>query len=237
MKYDLFLFDLDDTLLNFKESERMSFFSALQGMGINSKLEELYQQYQVINNSLWKMFEQAQTSKEHLKVERFRRLFSDNKLDLNPEDASATYLDMLPKKVVLMDSAVETCKLLSQHGEIGIITNGIHHVQTQRIQNSEIAPYISFVSVSEECGYAKPDVRFFEYSAKRAKRFSKSSSLVIGDRFEADILGAHNFGVDSCWFNPHKNQATENLSPRFEIQHLSELHNLVLGKEKKGSLD
>jgi len=227
MKYDLFLFDLDDTLLDFKESERLSFFSMMQSFGLKGDLEPYFTQYQSENRALWKLFEEGKTSKEHLKVERFRRVFQTHKLDVDPEAASTRYLDMLPQTVVLMDHAVELCDWLSQRGEIGIITNGIQTVQSQRIQNSKLAPYISFVSVSEACGHAKPDVRFFEYSAKMARKFSKASSLVIGDRIETDILGARNFGVDSCWFNPAKTPQDPEVAPTYEVHHLSEIQNLV----------
>lgn len=227
MKYDLFLFDLDDTLLDFKESERLSFFSTLQALGIHIELDQLFEQYQIVNRALWKLFEQAQTTKEHLKVERFRKIFEANQISLDPKLASTHYLNTLPKTVVLIDHAVEICKWLSQHGEIGIVTNGIHTVQTQRIKNSMIAPYISFVSVSEECGFAKPDVRFFEYSAKMASKFLKASTIVIGDRLETDIQGAHNFGLDGCWFNPNKLERPADLAPKYEIRHLSEIQTVM----------
>lgn len=231
MAYDLFLFDLDDTLLDFQESERLSFYSAMQSFGLSTELDALYEHYQIENRALWKLFEQAQTSKEHLKVERFRKILSSKKIDIDPELASNRYLETLPETVVLIDYAVEICKWLSGHGEIGIVTNGIHTVQTKRIANSKIAPYISFVSVSEECGFAKPDVRFFEYSAKMASRFSKASAIVIGDRLETDILGAHNFGLDSCWFNPKQSarpaDLLEHFAPKFEVKHLSEIQNII----------
>lgn len=227
MKYDLFLFDLDDTLLDFKESERLSFFLSLQSLGIKTDLDHLFKEYQRENQALWKLFEEAKTTKDHLKVERFRKIFSANGIDINPEIASTRYLDTLPETVVLIDHAVEICEWLVQHGEIGIITNGIHSVQTKRIKNSLIAPYISFVSVSEECGFAKPDIRFFEYSSKMAKKFSKASSIIVGDRLEADIQGAQNFGIDSCWFNPHALEKPDSLSPKYEIKHLSEIRDIV----------
>jgi FMN phosphatase YigB (HAD superfamily) len=50
---------------------------------------------------------------------------------------------------------------------------------------------------------------------------------VIGDRWEADILGAHLFGVDSVWFNPQKKDRPAGPAPTFEIQHLSELKKLL----------
>lgn len=223
MKYDLFLFDLDDTLLDFKASERLSFELCLHDLGIKTNIEKIFSDYQVINKALWKAIEAGTTTQEHLKVERFRKVFESHQIEIDPHVASLRYLDTLPETVVLIDHAVETCEWLAEHGEIGIITNGIEYVQSKRINKSKIAPYISFVSVSEACGHAKPDVRFFEYSAKMAKKFSKEKTVIVGDRIEADIQGAHNFGIDSCWFNPHKVSRPEHLVPSFEISHLSEI--------------
>lgn len=227
MNYELFLFDLDDTLLDFKESEKLSFFATMKSLGIGTDVDQLYSQYQTVNRGLWKLFELGQTSKDHLKVERFRKLFELNNFSIDPELASRRYLETLPQTVVLIEYAKEICEWLTQYGEIGIITNGIHHTQTERIKNSALAPYISFVSVSEESGFAKPDVRFFEYSAKMAKKFSKPATLMIGDRLETDILGAKNFGLDSCWFNPDKTPGDTEILANYEISHLSELQNLL----------
>ena len=223
MKYDLFLFDLDDTLLDFKASEKLSFELCLYELGIKTNIEKIFADYQVINKALWKAIEEGKTTQEHLKVERFRKVFESHQIELDPKVASLRYLDTLPETVVLIDHAVETCEWLIQHGEIGIITNGIEYVQSKRINKSKIAPYISFVSVSEACGHAKPDPRFFDYSTKMAKRFSKDKTVIVGDRIEADIQGALNFGIDSCWFNPHKLSRPEHLVPSYEIAHLSEI--------------
>ncbi len=226
MKYNLFLFDLDDTLLDFKASEKLSFERSLSSLSIDSD-ESLFLSYQAENRKLWTLFEQGKTTKDELKVERFRRTFALHRIEIDPYIASKRYLDALPETVVLIDHAVELLDWLKAHGEIGIITNGIHHTQTQRIKNSPLCSYISFVSVSEECGFAKPDVRFFEYSSKMAKTFSKEKSIVIGDRWEADILGAHQFGVDSCWYNPEGKKRPGEISPSYEIRHLSEFKKIL----------
>ncbi len=221
--YELFLFDLDDTLLDFRASEKLSFHRTMQELGLEGQSASLFAKYQVVNPFLWKLFEEGKISKDHLKVERFRRILESHRIDLDPESVSHQYLETLPETVVLHDQAAEVCEEITRWGEIGIITNGIHSVQSRRIQNSSIAPYISFVCVSDDCGFAKPDVRFFEHSVKMAKRFSKDKSLVIGDRIDIDVQGAKNFGVDSCWFNPKKATHDTGLVPSYEIHHLSQL--------------
>lgn len=42
MKYQLFLFDLDDTLLDFRASEKLSFFRTLEQLGIREQQEVIF---------------------------------------------------------------------------------------------------------------------------------------------------------------------------------------------------
>ncbi|MGH8855908.1 MAG: YjjG family noncanonical pyrimidine nucleotidase [Telluria sp.] len=202
MKHRLFLFDLDDTLLDFKASEQLSFARTMQGLGVEQASDGLFLQYQAINVDLWRRFEAGLVSKDVLKVERFRQTFSQHDLDLDPEAASALYLDALSETVVLVDGARELCDTLAAIGEIGIITNGVHHIQHRRIAASSLGQHISFIATSEACGHAKPDSRFFDYTCRMARSFSKHETVIVGDRLDADILGANRFGIDSCWFNP-----------------------------------
>ena len=223
MAYDLFLFDLDDTLLDFKASEKLSFARTMQELGITDGLDALYASYQFINEALWKELEHGNVTLDQLKLERFRQLFAVHSVESDPVKTSAQYLNMLSSTAVLIDQATEICAWLSQRGEIGIISNGFHHVQTKRIAHSALSPYISFISVSDACGFSKPDSRFFEYTSRMAKKFTKASTVMVGDRAEADMLGAQQFGIDGCWFNPNALSRPEHISPRYEIRHLSEL--------------
>lgn len=223
MTYDLFLFDLDDTLLDFRASERLSFARAMESLGVHHAHGDMFARYQQENEVLWKQLEKGETTVAQIKIERFRRTFDAYGIEIDPEIAGTRYLDALSQTVVLMDHAVELCEWLSAQGEIGVITNGYHHVQTRRIASSPIAGHISFIGVSDVCGYSKPDVRFFEHTTAMAKAFTKPSTIIVGDRLEADIQGAHNFGIDSCWFNPHGLAGAAHLKPTYEISHLSQL--------------
>lgn len=228
MKYKLFLFDADDTLFDFKSCERQALSLALKIHGYDTDVTNIHQTYISESAILWRELELGLISKEFLKTERFRRTFSKLAVDLSPEDVGHTYLEMLPETCELVDGALEICQFLSFHGRIGIVTNGFEQVQRRRLARSPLAPHIEFMVVSEACGYVKPDVRFFEFTAKTAGQFEKAATLVIGDRMETDIEGAHGFGLDACWFNPSQ-QTSTNLKPKFEIKHLSELRT-ILGK-------
>jgi 2-haloacid dehalogenase len=223
MDYRLFLFDLDDTLLDFRASERLSFARTLSSLGIEQAVEPLYATYQQCNRALWEALEQGRVDKDFLKVERFRRLFAAHAIDADPVRAGHVYLEWLPQTVVLVDGARAACEMLAAHGEIGIISNGIEQVQARRIAVSGLADLIGFVATSEACGHAKPDVRFFAYATAMASTFEPQRTIIIGDRLEADILGANRYGIDSCWFNPGRSPRQGEAIPTCEITALDEL--------------
>jgi 2-haloacid dehalogenase len=223
MKHRLFLFDLDDTLLDFKASEQRSFDHTMRELGLCAVPTVLFAQYQAINTALWKSFEAGAVSKEFLKVERFRQTFAANELDLDPEAASRLYLESLSNTVVLIDGAQQLCEALAGIGEVGIITNGVESIQHRRITSSELHAHVSFVSTSEACGHAKPDSRFFDYTVKMARSFSPKETIIIGDRLEADILGANRFGIESCWFNPGKLANETQALPTCEVARLHDV--------------
>lgn len=234
MKYQLFLFDLDDTLLDFRASERLSFARTMASLGIDIAQdppggEALFARYQRFNAALWAELEQGRVSKDSLKVERFRRLFEAARIDADPVRAGDVYLEWLSQTVVLVDGARAACEILAGQGEIGIISNGIEHVQQRRIAVSGLADLIGFVATSEACGHAKPDVRIFEHAVRMARAFQPARTVIIGDRLEADVLGGNRFGIDSCWFNPGRHARNGTAVPTYEVTQLAALQACFAG--------
>jgi 2-haloacid dehalogenase len=223
MKHRLFLFDLDDTLLDFKASEQLSFDRTMRALGLAALPEGLFARYQAINIALWKSFETGAVAKDFLKVERFRKTFHDTGLDLDPEAASRLYLESLSDTVVLIDGATALCETLAGIGEVGIITNGVEQIQHRRIVSAGLRDHVSFVATSEACGHAKPDSRFFDYTVKMARAFSHAETVIVGDRLDADILGANRFGIESCWFNPGRLANDSEALPTFEVERLHDV--------------
>lgn len=223
MKHRLFLFDLDDTLLDFGASEHLAFDHTLRALGLPAVPDGVFSGYQAINTALWKGFEAGAVSKDVLKVERFRQTFAAHGLDLDPAAASRLYLDALADNVVLVDGAAALCEALAGIGEVGVITNGIEHLQRRRIASCLLHAHVSFIATSESCGYAKPDGRFFDYAVRMARSFTHEETVIVGDRLDTDILGANRFGIDSCWFNPGGAANDTPARPTCEVARLHEV--------------
>ena len=72
----------------------------------------------------------------------------------------------------------------------------------------------------------KPSPAYFDY-AFRMTGAKPETTLMIGDNFQTDILGAKGAGLDVMWFNPHpeENKATEAVN--YEIHDLREILNIL----------
>lgn len=217
----MLFFDADDTLLDFKKSEDISFQMILNKNGISGDFKKFLNSYKIINDSLWSQHAEGLISKDFLKLERFKRFLDENNLEACPDQMCADYLNTLPTQVFLIDGAIELLKKIDGKIPLVIITNGIGIVQHKRLEKSGIKTFIELIVVSEECGFSKPDRRIFDYTFKLLKKSPlQSKVLMIGDKLETDILGAHNSKIDSCWFNPEKTPNTISIAPTYEVQNI-----------------
>ena len=113
-------------------------------------------------------------------------------------------------------------KRLKERYRIGLISNGNSGSVLGRLPVG-----FDFTVFAQECGYAKPDRRIFEF-ALAADGCAPGEVLHVGDSLEADVLGANNAGICSAWLNRLGKDNQTPISPDFEIRDLSELAALLL---------
>ncbi len=138
---------------------------------------------------------------------------------------SKKYLEKLGEGTYLFDGAEKFVKYLSEKNyKLAIITNGIKEVQIPRIKNSKINKYIETIIISEEVGASKPNSLIFEKALEKLNyNGEKSKVIMIGDSQTADIKGANNFKIDSCWINLVKHKKNETINATFEVESYEEL--------------
>ncbi|WP_432360418.1 YjjG family noncanonical pyrimidine nucleotidase [Sporosarcina sp. UB5] len=221
MKYDLFLFDLDDTLMDFKKSEINAFSHSFESNGYPNGLRDYRESYRAISSVLWNDLEHGRITTEALKTERFKRLFELHNLDLEAEKFGQTYLEYLGKEVHLIDGVTEMLSSLGS-SRLAIVTNGFTDVQLSRINRSILKDTFEAIITSEEAGSQKPHTDIFEYVFSRLGVTDKSRVLMIGDSLSSDILGGNNFGIDTCWYNPQRNENKSAAEPTYEIHSWNE---------------
>lgn len=84
MKYKTILFDIDDTLLDFKKDQKYAFYKAMEAIGIPCT-EELYADYYNINSLMWKKLSAGELTLEEVLINRFRVFFEKHQIAADPE--------------------------------------------------------------------------------------------------------------------------------------------------------
>lgn len=227
MRYDVLLFDLDNTLLDFDKAEEHAFFCTAKRRGINLNASD-YAEYHAINNKWWKLHEKGLYSRDEIVVLRYDEFFKLKGIALSPVKFNEEYMLNLGEGKFTVAGAEEVLKTLTCLGaKIYVITNGVISIQSRRLENNPITQYIKEVFVSEKIGIPKPDVRFFKEAEKAFGIEFGNTTLIVGDSLSSDILGGNNIGVKSCWFNPRGEINHTKAKPDYEIKNLLEIIDIV----------
>jgi len=139
----------------------------------------------------------------------------------NHEEIGEIYLQTLPGKKHLLEGALELLDYVSAKGyNLHIVTNGFNDIQAKKIASSGISHFFQNVITFENANAKKPDPRIFAYALEVSGALPEES-IMIGDNWIADILGAKQFGLDTVYVNPAGLKFEE--SPTYDIRRLEEL--------------
>ena len=167
-----------------------------------------------------------QITHEDLRYYRLKDVFDALNFEVSDEiihQLSDDYIKYLPEYNHLFDGAIELLDYLKPNYQLHIITNGFSEVQDKKLHNSNIGHYFETITNSELAGQKKPNPIIFDFALGIAKA-SKEESIMIGDSFEADILGALDFGIDAIFFNENKTEINHDV---YQVNHLLELKNIL----------
>lgn len=219
------LIDLDDTLWDFRRNSKIAMQEIYNDYELNQyydSFESFYDIYMVKNHQLWEQYAKGEITKDYLSLERFLyplRVVGNEDVEL-AKKLGKDFLYRTTMQTNLVDGAIETLEYLKAQGYIlSIISNGFVEVQYTKLSRSGLIPYFANVFLSEEIGYQKPDIRFFQTVLDRLNA-SPSECLVIGDNFQTDIQGAQNANIRAVFY---KNNADLPLNCEFMGQIIENL--------------
>lgn len=227
--YKLILMDLDDTLFDYEISEKNSLKNTFKKFNFfedydEEKYKKVKNDYSIINKKMWKELELGLIDKNTLQVKRFEETLQINNLSYNAEDISEEYIKQLGNTVYMFDGVENICEKIYKKYKIRIITNGIARVQNSRISISPIDKYIDKIIISDEVGFEKPNRKIFEIAING---FKTEEVLMVGDSLLADIKGANDIGIDSCWANFRNEENKTNIIPKYVINNINDLTKIL----------
>lgn len=224
--YKHLFFDLDHTLWDFDRNSAESIAELyetfnLADVGIPSA-EAFSHHFITINRKLWADFDKNLIEHSYIRQHRFPLVFQSLGVDESAvhADLNVEYLRLLPRKPHLLESAREVLDYLKGRYTMHIITNGFAEIQAIKLDSSEIAHYFTHVITSETANAKKPNPLVFQY-AMEISGTNVSESIMIGDNYEADILGAKSVSMDTVFYNPQGVLVED--QPTYDIRHWKEL--------------
>lgn len=185
-KYNIFLVDADNTILDFHASSEAALKSAFESFGEKWK-EEYGKNFTRFNDSLWERLERKEITRERLLEERFPLWLEQlGKEKISGKEFNARYIDYLSKHPIYMSGAEDFLRKLKSAGKVYIVTNGTYFVQKSRFDIAKLWDYIEDAFVSEKSAVISPErhipimsYRIFRISINRGRYGLEIASLRI----------------------------------------------------------
>ncbi len=226
-KYTTLLFDADATLMDFHRSEKEAVEECLEFFSLPSG-EDVISTYSKINAEYWKMLERGEIEKEKLYPARWQSLIDHYNFNCKAQDISNKYIERLATKSYMLDGALELCKRLNGKYRMYIVTNGQKDIQKSRLFPSPIFKYFDGCFISEDIGYEKPSILYFDAVTKMIPDYDPKKTIIIGDSLTSDMQGGINAHIDTCWYNPEGKDLPEGYDLTYIVRNFNEMADILL---------
>ena len=212
-------FDLDHTLWDFDKNSALAFEKIFDIHKIKCKTSDFLKAYEPINLNYWKLYREEKIDKASLRYKRLKDSFNAIGFNVGDEtinQLSEDYITYLTTFNHLFKGTIDLLEYLQRDYDLHIITNGFEEAQQRKMDNANISKYFKTITNSESAGVKKPNPIIFNH-ALTASKANPDESIMIGDNYEADILGAIAVGLDVILFNYHNYNAASHIKQVNEL--------------------
>lgn len=232
MAYKNLFIDLDDTLWDTFHNNKEcleEFYADYQMDRHYASFEAFYDHYMPYNLSLWAKYRAGEIDRHDLEVDRLLHVLRPMGID-DRQRAFAMNNDFLQRtttKSRVVPGAVELLEYLRPNYRLFILSNGFREVQYKKLSSAGLDRYFTpeQLILSEDAQVQKPHKGIFDYALNKAQA-RLEESLMIGDCWEADIVGAYQAGMDQIWLNP-EGATAEGFTPTYTVRSLEEIKQIL----------
>lgn len=220
------LWDIDNTLLSFDLAERASMTKGFDKFGLDIGDEKALDVYKDINDKHWKMLEKGEKTREEILTGRFEEFFDLYNIaydDRLVNDFNLFYQEELGKQVFFNDYAEEVLQKLGKDYKQYAVTNGSKVAQSGKLKNSGLDKVFDGVFISEDLGYDKPNLEYFDLVFENIGSKNRDEYILIGDSLTSDMLGSNNAGIRNIWYNPKDFDNKASVKVDYTINNLKEV--------------
>ncbi|GAA0137264.1 HAD family hydrolase [Paenibacillus sp. YSY-4.3] len=125
------------------------------------------------------------------------------------------------------EETFQVLKELKGKVKLLLLTNGCPALQQEKLDGvPELAPFFDEIIISGAFGKGKPDSTIFRHALERLG-VEANEAIMVGDKLTTDIIGSLGVGMTAVWINRVGHTRNDEIIPNYEINHLSELHDII----------
>ncbi|WP_248905030.1 HAD family hydrolase [Halocatena marina] len=216
---DTVLFDIDDTLCEYRRSGAELLALAFDREGIEPffEVDEYYAQYDT--------FIETTDSVEVLRAECFAGIAEEHGRDpeLGRAVASAYATERNHRNVRPLPGSREAVTSLSHDHRLGVVTNGPPDTQAKKLDEIGVADAFEVVIHAGYDAPAKPDPEPF-HRALSALDATPDSTVHVGNSLASDVAGAQAAGLKAVWLSNGTDLCVDSdCVPEYTLDSLSDL--------------
>ena len=222
-----FLFlDLDDTILDFHKAERIAISKTIRDFGVEPT-EEVLNRYHLINKWHWEQLELGKMTRAEVLVKRFAALFEEMGVRVDAAACAKAYEKNLSIGHYFLPGAEEAVDRLSKKYRLFLASNGTASVQKGRMTSANLYRFFEKVFVSQEIGYNKPSLEYFNTCFAQIPDFDPKKAIMVGDSLTSDIQGGIRAGIATCWVTAADTPDHPTIRPDYRIESITQLESLL----------
>lgn len=213
------IFDLDDTLIDFKKSKKVLIKKSVKAMiksGLNEKFKELYNEF---TDFYWKCGIEDQHIFEKFFIKKYGKI--DYKILAHTIVAYRHNKHHLLKPY---PHAVKVLKKLKKKGvKLAILSDAPRINAHIRLVEAKFDNYFDIILTHDDVKENKPSPKGYKMILKKFK-INPEHCLMVGDNPKRDIIGAKNVGIKTCLT---LYSCKENISTDYKIKDIKELLRII----------
>ncbi len=197
--------DFDGTLVDYHIASEQALKDMFSDFISPEKADEAFIDYKNKNIELWGKFEDGSITIKEIQFQRFEYMSKKYGINEEPMVLNNDYLSRFVNYSAIEEINLRLLKTLMDSGyAVIIVSNGIEKIQNERFKRINLFDYMHDYITSETAGEPKPGLPIFEIAHCMANKalgyeLRKDQICMIGDSRNADIKGADNYGINSCW--------------------------------------
>ena len=223
--------DLDNTIWAFDQNSQDTFremFEKYHFERFFDSFEQFFHIYSVKNEQLWEEYGKGTITKNELNAIRYAHPFRvvgayDQEF---VETYKKDYMSRIAFKEKMMPHTREALEYLYSKYNLYILSNGFRELQTQKLRSAKVDHLFKKIILSEDIGVHKPNIQIYHF-ALSATQSELKGSLMIGDNWNTDIVGAQRAGMHCVYYNPNRDTTTHNPKANYEIADWLEVKDIL----------